>query len=62
MQKERGVKMKNGLWVYRAEDEFGLPVAEAYRKSDLIDKLIDEFGEEKAMEFKIVRVFERWLR
>lgn len=54
--------MKNGLWVYRAEDEFGLPVAEAYRKSDLVDKLIDEFGEEKAMEFKIIRVFERGLR
>lgn len=54
--------MKNGLWVYRAEDEFGLPVAEAYRKSDLIDKLIDEFGEEKAVEFKIIYIFERGLQ
>ena len=54
--------MKKGLWVYRAEDEFGLPVAESYRKSDLIDKLVDEFGEEKAMEFKIIRVFEKFLQ
>lgn len=54
--------MKKGLWLYRAEDEFGLPVGEAYKKADLIDKLIDEFGEERANEFKIVRVFERWLQ
>lgn len=54
--------MKSGLWIYRAEDEFGLPVAEAYRKADLINKLIDEFGEEKANNFKIVRIFDKSLR
>ena len=53
--------MKHGLWIYRAEDEFGLPIAEAYRKTNLINKLIDEFGKEKVNSFKIVRIFERGL-
>lgn len=54
--------MKKGLCIYRAEDEFGFHVREAYTKKDLIDKLIDEFGEERENEFKIIRVFERWLQ
>lgn len=47
------------MWLYRAEDEYGLPVAEAYRKADLIDKLIDEFGEDRLQEFTIIRVFDK---
>jgi len=50
------------MWFYRAEDECGLPVAEAYNKKNLIKKLIDEFGEEKAKEFKIVRIFDKNLQ
>lgn len=50
------------MWLYRAIDEYDLPVAEAYRKSDLIDKLIDEFGEEILDKVKIVRVFEKGLK
>lgn len=50
-----------GMWIYRAYDEYDLPVAEAYRKSDLINKLIDEFGEERLKEFTIKRVYEKWL-
>lgn len=49
------------MWVYRAIDEYGLPLAESYRKSDLIDKLIDEFGEEILDKVKIIRVFEKSL-
>ena len=49
------------MWVYRATDEYGLPLAESYRKSDLIDKLIDEFGEEILDKVKIIRVFEKSL-
>lgn len=48
------------MWLYRAYDEDGLPIAEAYRKTDLIQKLIDEFGDAK--EFVIKRVYEKWLR
>lgn len=50
------------MWIYRAIDEDGFPVAESYEKSDLIDKLIDEFGAERLKEFRIVRVFEKWLK
>lgn len=50
------------MWFYRAEDEYGLPVAEAYRKGDLIQKLIDEFGFERVKEFKIKRIFDKNLK
>ena len=50
------------MWFYRAIDEDGCFIAEAYHKSDLMDKLIEEFGEEKARRFKIVRVFDKSLR
>ena len=50
------------MWIYRAYDEDGLPVAEAYRKEDLIEKLEDEFGADRIRSFKIKRVFEKWLR
>lgn len=50
------------MWFYRAEDEYGLPVAESYRKNDLIDKLIDEFGEERLNEFVIKRVYDKTLK
>ena len=49
------------MWIYRAYDEYDLPIAESYRKSDLIEKLIDEFGVERAKEFKIRRIFEKYL-
>jgi len=48
------------MWLYRAYDEDGLPIAEAYRKTDLIQKLIDEFG--GVENFVIKRVYEKWLR
>lgn len=48
------------MWIYRAYDEYGLPVCEAYRKQDLINKLIDEFG--SAEQFTIKRVFEKWVK
>lgn len=47
------------MWVYRAYDESDLPVAEAYRKAELIDKLEEEFG--TADRFTIKRVYEKWL-
>lgn len=47
------------MWIYRAYDEDGFPVAEAYHKSDLIDKLVDEFGDYR--QFTIKRIFEKWL-
>ena len=50
------------MWFYRAVDEYDLPIAEAYRKSDLIDKLIDEFGEERLSEFRIIRIFDKNLK
>lgn len=50
------------MWFYRAEDEYGLPVAEAYRKDELIEKLADEFGEDRVSEFKIVRVYDKNLK
>ena len=39
------------MWIYRAYDQYGLPIAEAYRKSNLIEKLIDEFGENALEEY-----------
>ena len=48
-----------GMWVYQARDEYGLPMAAAYCKSDLIEKLIEEFG---TADFKIVREFDETLR
>lgn len=48
------------MWIYRAYDEYDLPVAEAYRKSDLIAKLEDEFGD--ASRFTIKREYEGWLK
>ena len=50
------------MWIYRAYDEDDLPIAEAYRKADLISKLIDEFGEEKVTTFRIVRLFDKTLK
>lgn len=48
------------MWIWRAYDEDGLPIAEAYRKSDLIEKLEDEFG--TADNFIIKRIYEKWLQ
>lgn len=48
------------MWIYRAYDADGLPVAEAYKKIDLIIKLENEFG--SADGFIIKRIFESWLR
>lgn len=48
------------MWIYRAYDEGGLPIGEAYRKKDLVDKLLDEFGPDKI--YIIKRVFERWVK
>ena len=50
------------MWFYRALDEDGFPVGEAYRKADLIDKLADEFGEERLAEFKIIRIYDKNLK
>lgn len=50
------------MWVYQAQDKYGLPVAESYHKSALIDKLIDEFGKERLNEFTIVRLFDKNLK
>lgn len=47
------------MWIYRAYDEYGLPVAEAYTKQKLINKLDDEFGHHN---FKIVKLFDKTLR
>lgn len=48
------------MWIYRAYDEDGLPIAEAYSKDDLIAKLEDEFGD--ANKFTIKRIYENWLK
>lgn len=48
------------MWIYRAYNEDGLPVAEDYHKEKLIEKLIDEFGDYK--QFSIRRVYEAWLK
>lgn len=48
------------MWIYRAYDKYGLPVAEAYRKEDLISKLEDEFGTSET--FTIKRIYESWLQ
>ena len=50
-----------GLWIYRAYDEYGLPVAEAYRKEDLITKLKEEFPLEDINRFKIKRLYDKTL-
>ena len=50
------------MWFYRAVDEYDLPVAESYQKSELILKLIDEFGEERLNEFTIIRIFDKNLK
>lgn len=49
------------MWIYRAYDEDDFPIAEAYSKERLIDKLKDEFGEEFEP-YRIERVFESWLK
>lgn len=48
------------MWIYRAYDEDDLPIAEAYKKSDLIAKLEDEFGD--ISKFTIKRIFDKTLR
>ena len=48
------------MWIYRAYDEYDLPVAEAYRKADLIAKLEDEFGD--IDRFTIKRIFDKSLK
>lgn len=50
------------MWFYRAVDEFGLPYAEAYRRADLIKKLVDEFGADRLKEFIIIRIFDKNLK
>lgn len=47
------------MWIYRAYDEDGLPVAKSYRKQDLVDKLVDEFDHSN---FKIKRIYESGLQ
>lgn len=49
-------KEKKGLWVYRAYDEDGFPVAEDYHKAKLVEKLEngDYWGDQK---LTIKRVF-----
>ena len=46
------------MWIYRAYDEYDLPVAEAYTRERLIQKLLDEFGH---ADFTIKRLFEKAL-
>ena len=53
------MKAANGLWVYRAVDEDGFVMAEAYSKARLIEKLWEEFGR---ADFKIIRYFDPTLR
>ena len=50
---------KNGLWVYRAYDEYGLPVCEAYSKEKLLNETIYEQGMPPEMleKLTIKRVF-----
>lgn len=50
------------MWIYRAYDDDGLPAGESYTKAELIEKLIDEFGVDRALKFTIKRVYEKWLR
>lgn len=50
------------MWIYRALDEDGCYMAEAYREEDLILKLIDEFGEDRLHEFKIIRIYDKTLK
>ena len=50
------------MWFYRAVDEDGCYMGEAYNKADLINKMIEEFGEDRAREFKIVRVYDKTLK
>lgn len=48
------------MWIYRAYDEYDLPVAEAYRKEDLIAKLYEEF--EDISRFTIKRIYDKTLK
>lgn len=48
------------MWLYRALDEDGCILAEAYRMPDLIEKVFDEFGED--VQFQIVRVYDKTLK
>ncbi len=50
-----------GLWIYRAENIYGLPVSESYSRQRLIEKLIEEFGKERLPEFKIKKIFDKTL-
>lgn len=52
---------RKGLWVYRAYDEDGFPVKEAYRKDRLMQELWDEFHE-RAVKFQVKRVFVEGLK
>lgn len=50
------------MWFYRAIDEDGCYIGEAYRKADLMSKLIAEFGEERTRQFTIIRVLDKTLK
>ena len=56
-------RKEQDMWIYRAYDKDGFPVAEAYNKADLIKKLTEEFPfKDIKKEFTIKRIFEKWLR
>ena len=46
---------KRGLWVYRAYDEDGFPVAEDYHKQKLVERLESEYWGDQKLTIK--RVF-----
>ena len=50
-----------GMWIYMAYDEYGLPIAEAYSKERLIEKLKDEFGYDFEP-YKIERIYDKTLK
>ena len=50
------------MWFYRAIDEDGCYIGEAYRKTDLIYKLVAEFSKERAKSFVIIRVYDKNLK
>ena len=50
------------MWFYRAIDEDGCYIAEDYSRQRLIEKLADEFGEDRLAEFRIVRLFDKNLK
>ena len=54
------IRKEIDMWIYRAYDEDGLPIAEAYRKQDLIAKLEDEFGD--ISRFTIKRIYDKTLK